>query len=120
MPSVTDWISSIGSLVGALTGVGALIVAVLSYRKSNRALAADARTRGAVGSTLEAVEALGRAGHIEAMLDAALQRRADAETHEGVVEDGYVINRERTEGREDSDAYLLALENARRELGLIE
>ena len=120
MPSVTDWISSIGSLVGALTGVGALIVAVLSYRKSNRALAADAQTRGAVGSTLEAVEALGRAGQFDAMLDAALKRRADAETHEVVVEEGFVISRERTEGRENRDAYLVALEKARRELGLTE
>ncbi|MCR2811941.1 hypothetical protein NQ166_07175 [Microbacterium sp. zg.Y1090] len=60
MASVTDWISSIGSLVGALTGVGALIVAVLSYRRSSSALAADAQTRGAVTSTLDAVEALGR------------------------------------------------------------
>jgi hypothetical protein len=118
MPSVTDWISSIGSLVGALTGVGALIVAVLSYRKSNRALAADAQTRGAVGSTLEAVEALGRAGQFDAMLDAALQRRADAETHDVAVDEGYIIRRERPERGGEGDAYLVALENARRELGL--
>ncbi|WP_127476372.1 hypothetical protein [Microbacterium sulfonylureivorans] len=118
MPSVTDWISSIGSLVGALTGVGALIVAVLSYRKSNRALAADARTRDAVGSTLAAVEALGRAGQFDAMLDAALKRRSDAETHGVVVEEGYLISRERPEGGEKRDAYVIALERARRELGL--
>lgn len=66
MPSVTDWISSIGSLVGALTGIGALVVAVLSYRRSSRALAADARTRGAVASTVDAVEALSRAGGLDA------------------------------------------------------
>ncbi|KAF2413483.1 hypothetical protein B1729_09285 [Microbacterium sp. B35-04] len=118
MPSVTDWISSIGSLVGALTGVGALIVAVLSYRKSNKALAADAQTRGAVGSTLEAIEALGQAGQFDAMLDAALERRADAETHDVVAEGGYIIRRERPGGREERDAYLVALENARRELDL--
>lgn len=118
MPSVTDWISSIGSLVGALTGVGALIVAVLSYRKSNKALAADAQTRGAVGSTLEAIEALGHEGHFDAMLDAAVKRRADAETDEVGVEQGYIIGRERPGGREERAAYLVALENARRELDL--
>ena len=118
MPSVTDWISSIGSLVGALTGVGALIIAVLSYRKSNKALAADAQTRGAVGSTLEAVEALGQAGRFDAMLDAALKRRADAETHDVAVEEGYLIRRERPEARDQTDAYSVALETARRELGL--
>jgi hypothetical protein len=118
MPSVTDWISSIGSLVGALTGVGALIVAVLSYRKSNKALAADAQTRGAVGLTLEAVEALGQAGQFDAMLDAALTRRADAETHGVAVEGDYTIRSERPLGRDEGDAYLVALENARRELGL--
>lgn len=118
MPSVTDWISSIGSLVGALTGVGALIIAALSYIKSNRALAADAQTRAAVGSTVEAVEALGGPGRFDAMLDAALKRRADAETHEMVLEEGYVISRERAEGREKRDAYEAALQDARRELGL--
>ena len=118
MPSVTDWISSIGSLVGALTGVGALIVAVLSYRKSNKALAADAQTRGAVGSTLEAVEALGEAARFDAMLDAALTRRADAETREVVAEEGYISGRERPGGRGERDAYVVALENARRELDL--
>jgi hypothetical protein len=117
MPSVTDWISSIGSLVGALTGVGALIVAVLSYRKSNKALAADAQTRGAVGSTLDAVEALGQAGQFDEMLDAALKRRDAADTHEIIPEDGHIIRRERPEGSEERDAYLVALEKARRELG---
>ncbi len=101
MPSVTDWISSIGSLVGALTGVGALIVAVLSYRKSNRALAADAQTRGAVTSTVDAIEALGRAGGFGAEPGA----------------DGYGIRPERPEAREQKDAYESALKAARRELG---
>ena len=101
MPSVTDWISSIGSLVGALTGVGALIVAVLSYRKSNRALAADAHTRGAVTSTVDAIEALERAGGFG--------------TQPGA--EGYGIRRERSESREHRDAYESALKAARRELG---
>jgi hypothetical protein len=118
MPSVTDWISSIGSLVGALTGVGALVVAWLSYRKSNRALAADAQTRAAVSSTVEAVEAVGRAGRFDAMLDAALRRRADAEAHELVVEDGFMISRERPDGKSNRDAYEAALRDARRGLGL--
>ncbi|MFC8681242.1 hypothetical protein ACFT30_06925 [Microbacterium ureisolvens] len=118
MPSVTDWISSIGSLVGALTGVGALIVAVLSYRKSNRALAADARTRGAVGATVEAVDALGRAGKFDEMLDAALKRRADAETHGLAVGGGSAIGRERPDGPDEKDAYEAALRDARRELGI--
>ncbi|WP_341995057.1 hypothetical protein MRBLWH7_002570 [Microbacterium sp. LWH7-1.2] len=117
MPSVTDWISSIGSLVGALTGVGALIVAWLSYRKSTRALAADAQTRAAVGSTIGAVEAVGRAGRFDAMLDAALRRRADAEAHEPVVEDGFIIGRDRPDGEGKRDAYEAALQDARRALG---
>jgi hypothetical protein len=118
MPSVTDWISSIGSLVGALTGVGALIVAWLSYRRSTRALAADAQTRAAVSSTVEAVEAVGRAGKFDAMLDAALKRRADAETHGLVVEEGLIISRGRPDGPEKQDRYEAALRDARRALGL--
>ena len=116
MPLVTDWISSIGSLVGGLTGVGALIVAILSYRRSSRALAADARTRDAVGSTFQAVEALGQPGSFDALLDEALKRRSDAETHETIVEDGMLISRERPQGREKRDAYESALEDARRKL----
>lgn len=116
MPLVTDWISSIGSLVGALTGVGALIVAILSYRRSSRALASDARTRDAVGSTLQAVEALGQASSFDALLDDAMKRRSDAETHETIVEDGMLISRERSQGREKRDAYQSALEDARRKL----
>lgn len=115
MPTVTDWISSIGSLVGALTGVGALIVAVLSYLRSSKALAADAQTRGAVSSTVDAVEALGQSGRFDAMLDAALQRRTDAETG---GEDGYLLNPEASVGPEQPDVYATALERARRELGL--
>lgn len=117
MPTVTDWISSIGSLVGALTGVGALIVAWLSYRKSTRALAADARTRAAVSSTVEAVDAVGRAGRFDVMLDAALKRRADAETPERTVEDGFIMGRDRPGGSEKRDAYEAALQDARRALG---
>ncbi|NYF17844.1 hypothetical protein HDC37_002689 [Microbacterium sp. AK009] len=118
MPTVTDWISSIGSLIGSLTGIGALVVAVLSYRRSTRALAADAQTRGAVGATLEAVDALGRSDQFDAMLDDALRRRSDAETHETVVEDGYIVSRERPGGRVKKDAFEAALLKARRELGL--
>ena len=118
MPSVTDWISSIGSLVGALTGVGALIVAWLSYRRSTRALAADAQTRNAVGATVDAVDALGRADQFDAMLDDALKRRSEAETNETVFQDGYLVSRERQGGREKKDAYEAALQRARRELGL--
>jgi len=59
VPTITDWISSIAAIVGGLAGVGALIVSFLSYRRSSRALAADARTRAAVASTFQAVEALG-------------------------------------------------------------
>ncbi|MEV4686856.1 hypothetical protein [Microbacterium sp. LWH3-1.2] len=118
MPSVTDWISSIGSLVGALTGVGALIVAWLSYRKSHRALAADAETRAAVRSTVDAVEAVGRAGRFDAMLDAALRRRADTEADEPAVEDGFIIGRGRPDGKGKRDAYEAALQDARRALGL--
>ena len=103
--------------MGALTGVGALIVAVLSYRRSSRALAADAQTRGAASSTVDAVEALGRTGRFDAMLDAALKRRADAETDGVAAEDGYLISRGRRDGRETPDVYEAALENARRELG---
>ncbi|MFF2633611.1 hypothetical protein ACFVR6_12090 [Microbacterium sp. NPDC058021] len=101
MPTVTDWISSIGSLVGGLTGIGALVVAVLSYRKSNRALAADAQTRGAVTSTVDAIEVLGRAGGFD--------------TEAG--DEGYAVRRERPRGREQKDAYEAALNSARRELG---
>jgi hypothetical protein len=118
MPSVTDWISSIGSLVGALTGVGALIVAWLSYRRSTRALAADAQTRSAVGATVDAIDALGRAEQFDAMLDDALKRRSEAETHETLVQDGIVISRGRPGGREKKDAYEAALQKARRQLGL--
>ncbi|WP_322411380.1 hypothetical protein [Microbacterium invictum] len=117
MPSVTDWISSIGSLVGALTGVGALIVAWLSYRRSTRALAAGAQTRSAVGATVDAVAALGRAEQFDAMLDDALKRRSEAETNETVFQE-YLVNRERQGGREKKDAYEAALQRARRELGL--
>ncbi|HWM16528.1 MAG TPA: hypothetical protein VNP97_08080 [Microbacterium sp.] len=59
MPTVTDWISSIAAVIGGLTGVGALIISFLSYRKAHRALAADAQTRVAVASTFQTVEALG-------------------------------------------------------------
>ncbi|MBD7957900.1 hypothetical protein H9651_09650 [Microbacterium sp. Sa4CUA7] len=100
MPSVTDWISSIGSLVGALTGVGALVVAVLSYRKSTRALAADAQTRGAVASTVDAVEALGLAGGFN--------------TRPGGP--GYALRPEEPD-REQAEAYEAALQAARRGLG---
>jgi ribosomal protein S27E len=58
-PNVTDWISSIASLVGGLAGVGALIVSFLSYRKSSRALASEKDTLDSVSATLDAVEALG-------------------------------------------------------------
>lgn len=116
MPSVTDWISSIGSLVGGLTGLGALIIAILSYVRSSRALAADAQTRGAVSSTLNAVETLGQTSSFDAMLDAALRRRADAETHKMVTEDGMLVSRERPHGHEERDAYAAALEDARRRL----
>lgn len=118
MPSVTDWISSIGSLVGALTGVGALIVAWLSYRRSTRALAADAQTRSAVGATVDAIDALGRAEQFDAMLDDALKRRSEAETHETIFEEGYLISRERPEGRQKKAVYEAALRRARSELGL--
>lgn len=92
MPTVTDWISSIGSLIGALTGVGALIVAVLSYRKSTKALAADAQTRGAVGSTLDAVEALARPG------------------------ENFILGRDRPDDQEKRDVFQAALTEARRRL----
>lgn len=92
MPTVTDWISSIGSLVGALTGVGALIVAILSYRKSARALAADAQTRGAVGSTLDAMEALGPSGET------------------------FILGRDRPYDQDKNDAFEAALTEARRGL----
>ncbi|SDH10949.1 hypothetical protein [Microbacterium pygmaeum] len=77
MPSVTDWISSISSLVGGLTGAGALVVAILSYLRSSRALAADAQTRDAVGATLDAMQALGRTVRPHATLDAG--REPDAQ-----------------------------------------
>lgn len=50
MPTVTDWISSVAAIIGSLTAVGALVVSLLSYRKANRALAADRATRSAIES----------------------------------------------------------------------
>ena len=116
MPSVTDWISSIASLVGGLAGIGALIVAILSYLRSNRALAADRQTRGAVRSAVDAVDALGDPGHFDATLDAALRRRA-AETHESVIGGGSTVSRGREAAREKREAYENALADARRKLG---
>lgn len=116
-PSITDWLSSIGSFGGFLVALGALWVAFLSYQKSSRALKADGETRDAVGSTLDAVEAFGTAGTFDAVLDEALKRRADAETHEHVWEDGYLVSREREHGQEKRDAYEKALAAARRKLG---
>lgn len=54
-----------------------------------------------------------------AMLDDALKRRSEAETHETLVQDGYLVSRERPGGREKKDAYEAALQKARRELGLL-
>lgn len=115
-PSITDWLSSIGSFGGFIVALGALWVAFLSYRKSSRALKADGETRDAVGSTLDAVEAFSQAGAFDAVLDEALRRRADAETHEHVWEDGYLTKREREHGQEKHDAYETALAEARRKL----
>ncbi|WJL96477.1 hypothetical protein QSU92_04660 [Microbacterium sp. ET2] len=53
------------------------------------------------------------------MLDDALKRRSEAETHETLVQDGYLVSRERPGGREKKDAYEAALQKARRELGLL-
>lgn len=50
------------------------------------------------------------------MLDAALKRREDAETHEHVWENGYLISREKEGGQERRDEYLAALEKARRSI----
>jgi hypothetical protein len=116
MPLVTDWISSIGSLVGGLTGVGALIVAILSYRRSSRALAADTRTRDALASTFHALEELGKPTRFDSLLGDALTRRSGADNHEPLVENGTLISRERSRGRDDRDAYQSALEDARRKL----
>lgn len=118
-PSITDWLSSIGSFGGFIVALGALWVAVLSYRKSRKALEADGETRDVVGSTLDAVEAFGQAGTFDAVLDEALKRRADAETHEHVWEGGYLISREREHGREKREAYEAALADARRKLDRI-
>lgn len=115
-PSITDWLSSIGSFGGFIVALGALWVAFLSYRKSSRALKADGETRDAVGLTLDAVEAFGHTGAFDAVLDEALRRRADAETHEQVWEGGYLISREREHGQEKHDAYETALAEARRKL----
>lgn len=115
-PTITDWLSSIGSFGGFIVALGALWVAFLSYRKSSRALKADNETRDAVGSTLDAVEAFGQAGAFDAVLDEALRRRADAETHEQVWENGYLINREREHGQAKREAYETALAEARRKL----
>lgn len=58
MPLITDWISSIASLVGGIAGIGALVVAVLSYVRSSRALATDQDVVQTASATLSAVEAL--------------------------------------------------------------
>lgn len=115
-PSITDWLSSIGSFGGFVVALGALWVAFLSYRKSSRALKADDQTRDAVGLTLDAVEAFGRAGAFDAVLDEALKRRDDAKTHELVRENGYLTSHEREHGEEKREAYEAALAEARRKL----
>ena len=117
MPSVTDWISSISALVGGLAGVGALIVAYLSYRKANRALAADAQTRTAVGSTFQAIEALGaQSDAVDQAVQAALQNRSDADPHPSAIDDGYVAGREKDEVQASREAYAQAAEETRRVL----
>lgn len=103
-PYVTDWISSIASLVGGLAGVGALIVSFLSYRKSNQALASERDTLDSVSATLDAVEALG-----------ALDSEARAERQGVVVEDSESTERPHagTTGKEGFEA---ALEDAQEKL----
>lgn len=118
-PTITDWLSSIGSFGGFIVALGALGVALLSYRTSSRALKADSETRDAVGSTLDAVEAFGQSGTLDALLDAALKRRADGERPEHHLETGYLVSRERENGQEKRDAYQTALADARNKLGLL-
>lgn len=60
MPLITDWISSIASLVGGVAGIGALVVAILSYLRSSRALATDQDVVQSASATLSAVEALAK------------------------------------------------------------
>lgn len=113
MPSVTDWISSISSLVGGIAGIGALVVSVLSYRRANKALASDARTRDAVGSTLEAVEALGQTSPFDA--DTTRHRHEAIDAYETLINDpGFA--REEAVAEEKREAYETAMEQARQKL----
>ena len=113
MPSVTDWISSISSLVGGIAGIGALVVSVLSYLRANKALASDARTRDAVGSTLKAVDALGQTSPFDP--DTARHRHGAIDADETLINDpGFA--REDAVAQEKREAYETAMEQARQKL----
>ncbi|MCC2030893.1 hypothetical protein [Microbacterium allomyrinae] len=103
-PYVTDWISSIASLVGGLAGVGALIVSFLSYRKSNQALASEKDTLDSVSATLDAVEALG-----------ALDSETRAE-RQGVAVDGAGITEKPHADTAGKEGFEAALEDAQEKL----
>src|SRR3954447_2250526 len=99
-PYVTDWISSIASLVGGLAGIGALVVAILSYLKSSRALASEKDTLDSVGATLAAVEALGEVDRQTRTMRQAVAQDDDTASSE----------------REGMDDYAAALQDAQDKL----
>lgn len=102
-PYVTDWISSIASLVGGLAGVGALIVAILSYLKSSRALAAEKDSLDSMSATIAAVEALGAISATAGPHQSAAQSQASRVDGEDAFQ-------------EDRDQYEAALEKAQDKL----
>lgn len=102
MPLITDWISSIASLVGGLAGIGALVVAVLSYIRSTRALATDQDVVQSASATLSAVEALAKS-------------LPDSEP-ESLTTEPTVAAAEEAARREGREGYASALREAREHL----
>lgn len=82
---------------GGLAGIGALVVSILSYLKSSRALASEKETLDSVGATLAAVEALG-----------ALENAARPDQQSAVPDDAHTSSGPGVEkaGRDDYEAAL--------------
>lgn len=113
------WGVVVPNYIGAVGGLAATVLAIVSLVLANRARKADAQTRSAVSSVLLAVEGVAAIqGMFEDGFEKDLQGRRDGETQQLMPEDERVVSSLSDATAQRHDALREALDDARRKLGI--